>query len=115
MENDVVEVKDINDWTLVRFTEKSLNERYAPAVEQQLNHLIEPQDRRKLFLDFTNVTFFASRGVVLLLSIRKKLESMGGQLILANLSPSVLDVFQTLRLDKVFDIRQHVNPESELT
>jgi anti-anti-sigma factor len=81
------------------------DEETTAAVRQQLFALLESLPPGDMFLDFANVSFLTSNTLAMLLSLRKKWESLGGQLFLKGLNSEVFEVFRITRLDNVFDFR----------
>jgi anti-sigma B factor antagonist len=60
--------------------------------------------RQNLVLDFSNVEFFSSAVLGLLIKVHKKICERKGHLKLSNVKPDVYKVFEITRLNKVFDI-----------
>jgi len=52
----------------------------------------------KVALDLSEIAYFGSAGIRPLLSLRRRLHDVGGQLVLCKLSPQVEDVLRTTRL-----------------
>ncbi len=55
-------------------------------------------DAKKVVLDLDYVQYLTSANFRPLLALRKKLKEVGGRMVLCNLSPVVLETFQTTRL-----------------
>lgn len=70
----------------------------ADRLRQDFLAMVEQTAARRIVIDFRNVTYLSSAAFRPLLSLRRKLEEVGGHLVLCNLTPLVLDVFQILRL-----------------
>ena len=68
---------------------------------------IEPflaNGRRAFVLDLSEVEFLNSVNVAAILTARNKVGSSEGELLLAGLSPRMLEVFHALRLERLFDL-----------
>jgi stage II sporulation protein AA (anti-sigma F factor antagonist) len=68
------------------------------GLRQELLAAVARTGRRKVVLDLGKVKYFFSPGLSPLLSLRRKLGEAGGRLVLCNLSPDVLGLFQVSRL-----------------
>jgi anti-anti-sigma factor len=53
---------------------------------------------KRVIIDFQNVAYISSAVFRPLLSLRRELQEAGGGMVLCNLAPQVLEVFQALRL-----------------
>ena len=78
--------------------------------QQDINKLKEPFLRlevdavERVELDFKNVSYIGSTGIATLLQLHKRLASRGGGLNLVNLSPDMANLFEALKLDRIFGI-----------
>jgi anti-anti-sigma factor len=102
-----VDVEHLGDVTVVRFPGGALrlDDAHVPAVAQQLFRLVDEAGRCKLILNFHNVTFLATTGLGLLITLCKKLQAVGGRCILCNVDPRVYQVFEVTRLKTILEIR----------
>ena len=57
---------------------------------------------RQVVLDVSNVEFFDSAGMGVLLSLQKRLKERDGQVVIAGLNRSVAEVFRMVGFDLVF-------------
>jgi anti-anti-sigma factor len=73
----------------------------AGALEQQLAPAMDAKPRR-VILDLTGLQSIGSAGVGALVKLQRKVESAGGQFVLAAVPPQILKVFVFSRLDRVF-------------
>jgi len=102
-----LEVEDIGDVTVVNFVDKRiLDEQNIQIIGEQLFSLVDEVGRRKLLLNFGNVEFLSSAALGKLIALHKKLQAVGGRLILCNIDPEIYEVFEITRLDKFFNIRK---------
>ena len=70
----------------------------AEALRQDLLAEIRQSGLKKLVLDFQKVRFITTIGFQPLLSVRRKVNELGGQLLICELSPTVKEVFEVTRL-----------------
>src|SRR5499433_1392128 len=102
-----LEVEDIGDVTVVNFTDKKiLDEQNIQIIGEQLFSLVDELRRRKLLLNFGNVEYLSSAALGKLITLNKKLQAVGGRLVLCNIDPQIYEVFEITRLDRYFDIQK---------
>lgn len=78
----------------------------APAFRGALERGLEGESGKseKWVLDFGRVTYIASAGLRVILSIAKRLRGQGAELALCSLSPAVHEVFAVSGFDNIIDI-----------
>src|ERR1700738_1865261 len=102
-----LEVEDIGDVTVVNFTDrKILDEQNIQVIGEQLFSLVDEVGRRKLLLNFANVEYLSSAALAKLITLTKKLQQVGGGLILCNISEQIYEVFEITKLNKLFNIHR---------
>src|SRR6266478_3814774 len=102
-----LEVEDIGDVTVVNFVDrKILDEQNIQIIGEQLFSLVDEVGRRKLLLNFGNVEYLSSAALGKLITLNKKLQSVGGRLILCNIDPEIYEVFEITKLDRFFKIEK---------
>ncbi len=102
-----LEVEDIGDVTVVNFVDRRiLDEQNIQILGEQLFSLVDEVGRRKILLNFGNVEFLSSAALGKLIALHKKLQAVGGRLILCNIDPEIYEVFEITRLDKFFNIQK---------
>jgi anti-sigma B factor antagonist len=102
-----LEVEDIGDVTVVNFVDRRiLDEQNIQVIGEQLFSLVDEVGRRKILLNFGNVEFLSSAALGKLIALHKKLQAVGGRLILCNIDPEIYEVFEITRLDKFFTIQK---------
>jgi anti-sigma B factor antagonist len=100
-----LEVEDIGDVTVVNFVDKRiLDEQNIQIIGEQLFGLVDEVGRRKVLLNFGNVEFLSSAALGKFITLHKKLQGVGGRLILCNIDPEINEVFEITKLDKFFTI-----------
>lgn len=104
-QNPKINIQYADGATIALLTdEKILEEEDINLLEASIMPLIDEQGAINLVIDFSNVTFFSSAVLGLLIRISKKTYEAGGKLRLCEINPKILEIFQITRLDKVFDI-----------
>src|SRR5438034_7389742 len=102
-----LEVEDIGDVTVINFVDrKILDEQNIQVIGEQLFSLVDQDGRRKLLLNFGNVEYLSSAALGKLITLNKKLQAVGGRLILCNIDPQIYEVFEITKLDKFFNIQK---------
>jgi anti-sigma B factor antagonist len=102
-----LEVEHIGDVTVVNFVDrKILDEQNIQIIGDQLFGLVDTEGLRKLLLNFGNVEYLSSAALGKLITLNKKLQAVGGRLILCNIDPQILEVFEITKLDKFFNIQK---------
>jgi len=102
-----LEVEHIGDVTVVNFVDrKILDEQNIQIIGEQLFSLVDEEGWRKILLNFSNVEYLSSAALGKFITLNKKLGQAGGKLILCNISPEILEVFEITKLDKFFKIRK---------
>src|SRR4051794_6145370 len=82
--------------------ENSLSQR------EWLYKTIEAREDPKFVIDLGAVTYLASSDIGFLITIKRRVDSRKGKVALANVDPFILDVFKTMRVDKLFAIADSV-------
>jgi anti-sigma B factor antagonist len=103
--NPKIVVEYVEETAIVLLTdEKILEEKDIKALEQSIMPLVDQNQGKGMILDFSNVMFFSSSVLGLLIRISKKIYELDGQLRLCSISPKIFEIFRITRLDKVFEI-----------
>ena len=101
-----LETEEIGDVTVVSFTDrKILDEQNIQIIGDQLFSLVDEMSRKKLLLNFVNVEYMSSAALGKLITLNKKIQGVGGRLVLCNIDPQIREVFEITRLDRLFVIR----------
>ncbi len=100
-------VKQIDKFTVIEFHTPSLMD--APLLERlgvAVYRLVDEEDRRQLVLDFTQVEFLTSQAIGIILTLKKKVDKLPhGVLVLCGVGPTLLQLIQITRLDRVLTIK----------
>ena len=101
-----LEVEDIGDITVVNFVDKKiLDEQNIQMIGDDLFRLVDELGRRKVLLNFGNVEFMSSAALGKLITLNRKLQGVGGRLVMCGIAKDILDVFKITKLDKILDIK----------
>lgn len=101
-----LDVSEVGDVTVVHFRDQRIIEDLGiQEMGQELFHLVEGEDRKKLILNFSAVGFMSSAALGKLITLDKKVKAGGGVLKLCNIRPEIYEVFAITRLDRLFDIK----------
>jgi anti-sigma B factor antagonist len=100
-----LEVEQIGDVSVVNFVDrKILDEQNIQIIGDQLFSLVDQEGRRHLLLNFGNVEYLSSAALGKLITLNKKVQGAKGKLVLCNIAPEILEVFEITKLDKFFKI-----------
>jgi len=72
------------------------------AISKQVGRFIEDNHPCYLVFDFGEVKFFSSQVLGILLDIRGKMNSYGGQVVISSINPQLHRVFKITNLDNIF-------------
>src|SRR3972149_1207162 len=101
-----LDVSEVGDVTVVHFRDQRIIEDLGiQEMGQELFHLVEGEDRKKLILNFSAVGFVSSAALGKLITLDKKVKARGGVLTLCSIRPEIYEVFAITRLDRLFDIK----------
>ena len=97
-------IRSVEDVTTVRFQESSiLDTQLIHNIADELDQLIAVENNKKLLLDFTEVKFFSSSALGILITLGKKMAEIEGQLVICALAAELRKVFKITSLDKLFN------------
>ena len=77
----------------------------------KLREFLKPKSAQKtpkLLLDFSGVNYIDSSGLATLIEYFQSVQSYGGKMALASLSPRVKNVFEIVRLEQIFSLHPDV-------
>ena len=106
-QNCHLEVEDIGDVSLVRFTSKRLlDPTEIQLVGMELFRLVDELGRRHVILDLGNVEYVSSAALGKFITLNKKVQGKGGKLVMCNINDDIFEVFEITRLDRLFNIQK---------
>ena len=83
--------------------EREIGLHVLPAVTESLNVMTERKVER-IVIDLSNATYIDSAGLAALVLAMQKVKSFGGKFFLAGLDHTMRSIFETSRLDQIFQI-----------
>ena len=75
----------------------------SPAVTESLNTMAEKKPER-IVIDLTQATYIDSAGLAALILAMQKVEAYGGRFFLTGVHETMRSIFETSRLDQIFQI-----------
>ena len=104
--NRRLQFEKVNDVVVFRFLdEKFLDEAHGFAwFSDAMDHWVDVEGCRKVVLDFVNVEFMSSAMLGKLIMPNRKLERLGGKLVLCNIVADIMNVFQITKLDRILTV-----------
>jgi len=91
---------DDNDLTVVSL-KGYIDATTVNIIEQKLNELVS-LEKYKLIIDLKDTEYINSSGWGVFLRDLKNIRENNGALVLANMSPDVFNVFETMEFSKIF-------------
>jgi anti-sigma B factor antagonist len=81
-----------------------LNDFRNSALRDALYDLVVSQPVPHFALDLLKVDYLSSSGVAILVGLKRRVETKGGQLVIYHLQPIVRDLLAVMKLDRFFVI-----------
>ena len=101
-----LDVNEVGEVTVVHFRDQKIIEDMGiQELGQELFHLIDAENRKKLVLNFSSVKFLSSAALGKLITLDKKMKAQDGVLKLCSIRPEIYEVFAITRLNRLFDIK----------
>ena len=98
-----LEVEDVGEVTKVKLVDtKILDKQNIQIIGEQLFSLVDEYGLRKVVLNLQNVEYLSSAAIGKMITLDKKLFSVGGRLVLCCIDPQIYEVFKTTKLNKLF-------------
>jgi anti-anti-sigma factor len=82
----------------------NLDAKEAPEFKRKLIELVDTESCPRMVVDIGTMQFIDSSGLGSLLSVLRHLNSLGGDLKLAKMTPPVRTMFEIVRMHKLFEI-----------
>src|SRR6476659_2331826 len=80
----------------------------SPAVSESLDAMIKKKPER-IVIDLSRVTYIDSSGIAVLILAMQQVEAYGGKFFLSGLQETLRSIFETSRLERVFQIFSDVD------
>jgi anti-sigma B factor antagonist len=74
-----------------------------------LRSMIREQKPRKMVIDFSQVRFFSSQMLGLLVDLWRRMKEIGGALTISGINPQLTRVFRITHLDKLFEFYENTD------
>jgi anti-anti-sigma factor len=91
--------------TVVKFTEKHLNDTNIQQIGEELAGLTDALGPGELHLDFSDVQYLSTVVMAKLLGIHKRVTKEGGRFVLTNLA-ALYELFSVTRLDTLMEVHR---------
>lgn len=104
-----IEVEQIRNVTVVRFTVETLVESNFESISDELDSLIHEQRPRRVVVDLMSVCEVDDFGLAMVQSFHDSIDELGGTAILCRLSKSVTEALAESGLDRMLHIRPSLN------
>jgi anti-sigma B factor antagonist len=104
MSNNIdIEIKKLENAAVVVFNTTSISDVAGiEKVSSQIKQFVADNRPKKMVIDFTQVKFFTSQVLGLLLDTWRKLQASGGEVVISGINPQLHRVFKITNLDKIF-------------
>ena len=105
-----LERADVGDVTVARFAVQRLQlEEFIRTIFQQLYGLVDVAHRNRLVLNLGTVEMLTSAAIGKLVMLNRKVQAANGRLALCCLTPTVKEIFDSMRLTDLF----HIYPDEQ--
>lgn len=102
-----IKVKRVDGVSQIEFVDRNiLDEGNIQLIGDEIGKLIDAEPGPKLVISFANVEHLSSAALGALITINNRVKGKGGQLRLAQIDPTIYEVFQITRLNKLFSIHE---------
>lgn len=99
MEFNVIEKNDVQVVSLVG----SLDTNTAVEAESKFGELLDA-GAQTIIINFENLDYISSAGLRIMLVVAKKMNAIGGKVILCSMNPTVKEVFEISGFSTIFQI-----------
>jgi anti-sigma B factor antagonist len=94
-----------SDVLVVTFeTAAGLNDFRNNALRDSLYELVAAHSSPRFAVDLAKVDYLSSSGVAILVGLKRRVETKGGQMVIYHLQPIVHDLLAIMKLDQFFTI-----------
>lgn len=66
---------------------------HAPVLEEMLLKAVEEPENNHIIIDMEHTVYICSVGLRVLLTIQKKLRRRGGTMVIKNVKPQIMEIF----------------------
>ena len=98
-----IEITRENSVAVVAFKSASVTDlEEIRSSADQMGRFIEETHPKKIVFDFTNVRFFSSQVLGLLLNIHESVQPFDGEVVISAINPQLHKIFRITNLDRIF-------------
>ena len=109
-ESDSMMVERRGDVYVIEFMADSMIDQVQiQQIGQELEQLAEKAGHPKMDISMSNLQTASSAVLGVLIAVNKKVQSLRGEMRLASIPPTILEVFKLTRLDKLLKIYDSTN------
>jgi anti-sigma B factor antagonist len=87
---------------LVLTAEKALEGEELTAQREWLYKMIESREDHRYAIDLSQIDYMSSAEIGFLITLKRRIDAHKGKLIMFGVDSFILDIFRTMRLDKLF-------------
>ena len=107
---DMLELKSVGEVWIVSFKQASIGGIGGiEKIAETLRELVQNHTHCKMVVDFSNVCFFSSQMLGLLVDIWRRMKDEGGTLLISGINPQMTRVFRITHLDKLFNFYENTD------
>ncbi|PPC91795.1 MAG: anti-anti-sigma factor [Methylobacter sp.] len=103
-----LKLEKIDEMNVLQVQEERIDAHNSAELKESILQFLE-QGENRLFVQLSQVRFIDSSGLGALLSGYKNAVNRSGKLVLCNVQPQVLAMFELTRLNRVFEIYSDLN------
>jgi anti-sigma B factor antagonist len=93
--------REMND-VLVFMAEQALEEDDTTSQREWLYKTIESRQDGRFAVDLGEIDYLSSAEIGFLITLKRRIDARKGKLVLFQVDPFIVDIFRTMRLDKLF-------------
>lgn len=104
-----IEIEDVGDVTVVTLMDRVIRDEYQiQLIGDDLARLVDDLRRRKLLLNFATVEIMSTAMIGKLVWLNEHLKRTDGKLVLCSILPSLMEVFEMMKLNRMLTITRDV-------
>ncbi|MFN3604610.1 MAG: STAS domain-containing protein [Leptonema sp. (in: bacteria)] len=108
----MIEITQENDITIITTKEERIDMVIAKKFKDKLSEAVSHKPK-KVIINLSRTTYFDSSALGALVFFSKEVRNYGGNLVLCNLSRSLLALLKLSKLDILFDIKDNLTASIE--
>lgn len=103
--SEILTIEEKDDITIITILKRKLYQQAVSVFQEKMQVLLDPEkERKKLIIDLSHVEIMNSSGLGVLIMTRDAMNQVGGELIIVGLKPFMMELFQRMRLDLLFNV-----------